>query len=278
MNIVELLKLRGLDTSANIKLVRHQDKRYNLQELYSKNKLDIYQSYQGKDVFNCDYVVSFLGTEGTRAVFIGVYQVLGKKDAKEVEPPENLLDPVFYQDSKFFYELKPLEGFEDYKDRLIIDWGSATLSWHQYLSEKEVIEILPKGYVKEFPGFLDFILSYYELKKLISNPEANREWHRMLSSVGGIYLIVDKLTGKQYVGSAYGEDGIWGRWANYAKSGHGGNELLKKLLENNQEYCDNFLYSILQTLPKHLTKNEIIQKESFFKEKLGSRAFGLNIT
>ena len=230
MNIVELLKLRGLDTSANIKLVRHQDKRYNLQELYSKNKLDIYQSYQGKDVFNCDYVVSFLGTEGTRAVFIGVYQVLGKKDAKEVEPPENLLDPVFYQDSKFFYELKPLEGFEDYKDRLIIDWGSATLSWHQYLSEKEVIEILPKGYVKEFPGFLDFILSYYELKKLISNPEANREWHRMLSSVGGIYLIVDKLTGKQYVGSAYGEDGIWGRWANYAKSGHGGNELLKKLL------------------------------------------------
>lgn len=28
----------------------------------------------------------------------------------------------------------------------------------------------------------------------------------------GVYLISDTYTGKLYVGSAYNENGIWGRW------------------------------------------------------------------
>jgi hypothetical protein len=42
---------------------------------------------------------------------------------------------------------------------------------------------LPKGYVNNFPGFGEVVLSYDKLKKIINNKDANREWHRMLSSV-----------------------------------------------------------------------------------------------
>ena len=87
MNIIELLRLRGLDTNAKIKLVRHQDKRYDVNELYRTGYLDIYQSYQSKPVFNCEYLVSFIGWDGSRARFIGVYRVKDCKPAREVPLP-----------------------------------------------------------------------------------------------------------------------------------------------------------------------------------------------
>ena len=45
----------------------------------------------------------------------------------------------------------------------------------------------------------------------------------------GVYLITDTSNGKMYVGSAYGENMILGRWKSYVKTGHGGNEGLKGL-------------------------------------------------
>ncbi|MCK5407604.1 MAG: GIY-YIG nuclease family protein [Candidatus Krumholzibacteria bacterium] len=98
----------------------------------------------------------------------------------------------------------------------------------------------------------------------------------MLSAVCGVYLIVDQNTGKQYVGSAYGEKGILGRWTNYAKTGHGGNNQLKKLMEWDPMYAENFNFTILRTLSKTLTQAEIIDYERLYKSKLGTRAFGLN--
>jgi hypothetical protein len=98
----------------------------------------------------------------------------------------------------------------------------------------------------------------------------------MLSAVAGIYLITDNLTGQQYVGSAYGINGILGRWTIYAKNMHGDNVELKKLIHENPNRFEYFQFSILQTLPKEMTKNEVIKTESIFKNKLGSRAFGLN--
>ena len=85
-----------------------------------------------------------------------------------------------------------------------------------------------------------------------------------------------KKTGKQYIGSASGPEGILGRWRDYAASGHGGNKQLKKLVQGNESYVHNFRYTILQTLPKTITKKEIISFESLYKNKLGSKVFGLN--
>lgn len=82
--------------------------------------------------------------------------------------------------------------------------------------------------------------------------------------------------GRQYVGSASGTDGIWGRWRSYAITGHGGNDLLKKLVREDADYPEKFLFSVLQILPKSMARERVIEYESLYKEKLGSRATGLN--
>lgn len=276
MDIKEILQLRGVSPTARIKLVRHQDKRFDIHELAREGKLEIYQAYQSEPRFDCDYIISFLGDADRRAVFWGVYKVLGRTAAKTRLTSADQAEYGLAEEGSVFYDFQLVDGFDDLRERLVIDWGKATLAWHQWLSPKEVIEILPKGYVKKFPGYLDFVLRHDQLVELIANPATNREWHRMLAAVAGIYLIVDQTTGKQYVGSAYGRGGILARWTSYATSGHGGNAQLVDLLKGSPEHAKNFTYSILRTLPLTLTPAEVINFEGLYKRKLGSRAFGLN--
>ena len=99
----------------------------------------------------------------------------------------------------------------------------------------------------------------------------------MLSITKGIYLISDTKTGKLYVGSAYGENGIWGRWSNYVlTNGHGNNKTLKELLDIDATHGNHFQFSILMLLPRTITADEAIKKERLFKNKLGTNSFGLN--
>jgi hypothetical protein len=276
IDFYDLLQLNKLDMTAKIKMVRHQEPKYNLADFRSQGIFDLYQTIQGRPVFDkCDYLVSFIGQKGSRALFCGVYKVNGRRSGKEIILPEDFPYPE-WKKAKYSYLLDELPGFEDLKDRVIIDWGGSPRAWVQRLHHREVVEILPKGYVKEFPGYLDFVLSYDELVGIIRNSEANREWHRMLAGVAGVYLISDKLTGRQYIGSAYGEAGILGRWTHYAKTIHAGNTLLRELVTDNPAYAANFQFTILQTLPRTLTQREVINFETLYKKKLGSRAFGLN--
>ena len=98
----------------------------------------------------------------------------------------------------------------------------------------------------------------------------------MLSSVAGVYLILNEATGEQYVGSAYGAKGILARWKDYANTGHGGNARLRALAKANTDAPNRFRFSVLQTLPRTLTAAEVIAHERRHKEKLGTRAHGLN--
>jgi hypothetical protein len=110
----------------------------------------------------------------------------------------------------------------------------------------------------------------------MANPAAHRDWQSSLSAVAGIYLILAETTGEQYVGSAYGLTGIWGRWQQYALNGHSNNKLLKQIINGNSAYPGAFRYSVLQVLPKSTKDKEVIRWESQYKLKLGSRATGLN--
>lgn len=279
MNIVELLKLRGLDTKKSTKMIRHTDhKDYPVSKM-TEEHFEFYQQCQGKPVFRrCDYVVSFLGLEGTKAKFIGVYRVEGEELLKRKPPPENYPCPPVVEDGGYFYRLEKVSGFEDIEDRAIIEWGGSARRWDQNLTEKKVVEILPQGYVRSFPGYHDFILKFDELRRIVDSPDSNRVWHTMLSAVAGVYLIVDTTTGNQYVGSAYGKNGIMGRWTRYSKDGHGENAKLQELLsERGSEYAANFSFTILQTVSTSLSRREVIAHENIWKDKLGSRAFGLNL-
>lgn len=73
---------------------------------------------------------------------------------------------------------------------------------------------------------------------------------------------------------AYGKGGIWGRWADYAKNPTGGNRLLKGLLSTKPDDFKHFTYSILSVVSGD--KKIVLEAETRWKRKLGTRAYGLN--
>ncbi len=177
-----------------VKLVRHKDSRAEYREIVKdRAALLEYQREQGRDVFaGCDYIVSFFGLERGHSVFFGVFKVKGCENK-----------------GRYYYDLEQVDAFNDLVDRLIINWGEGTRSWVQWYDrrEKEVTQILPPGYIGTFPGLLDFVLEFKELKTLVENPGANHDWKHHLSAVNGVYMILDSKAGSQYNGSALGGPG-----------------------------------------------------------------------
>jgi hypothetical protein len=280
IGIVDILKLAGFDAASQWKLVRHQDDRYPVDELRRHDWFELYQSYQGRPIFhNVDQIVSFYGLSGTRAGFYGVYKVLDHLPANKGRTLSGCpWSDQWHRDAKFFYHLKRDSRFDSLRDRLIIDWGRATRSWVQRPINKEVLEIREPGrQLPPFEDYLEFTLTFAQLCDLFGNEEAHREWRARLSAVGGIYLILAEKSGELYVGSASGEGGFWGRWRQYAATGHGGNALLQNLIRRDPSYPFNFRYSVLQILPKSMAREEILRREALHKRKLGSRAKGLNL-
>lgn len=281
MNLEDLPQFKSLLTQS-VKLVRHQNAGGLIPKLKAHNQLEIYQKFQVKPVFQgCEFIVGFIGEIGSASRLLGVYSVDGCDGPRAHEAVPGYLDQSMFADPRghYRYELTKKRGFEDLEDRLVIDWGKSTRSWHQWLkgSTKEIIEISPRGYLKPFPGYEDFILTHNELKKLFANSSANREWRDLLKATAGIYMILDTESGKQYVGSASGENGIWARWRSYSENGHGGNIELIALQKSNPEAASHFEFSILRTLPRSMTRKAVITYEGLYKDKLGSRAFGLNL-
>ncbi|MDD3794269.1 MAG: GIY-YIG nuclease family protein [Candidatus Gracilibacteria bacterium] len=281
----QIFNIYGFDKLLNegkIKVIRHADNRIkefnkilNNTELFNE-----YQSYQKKDIFKgCKYIISYGEYGKTYGVFKGIYEVLSTENIKEDKVSNELIslghEAIF---TGFLYNLRKLNNFIDLENRLIIDWGKSTIQYHQWFNkenDKKVIEIKNQGYVKDFPGYFDIVLSFEELKKIIDNKESNLIWYNKLSGIYAIYLILDKKTGNQYIGSAYGKDGLWGRWEEYSRTFHGGNKELIELIKNGNSYQLNFQYTILHVLSA--TKgSDIIYYENLYKEKLGSRTFGLN--
>lgn len=280
IGLLEMLTARGfISNPKRVKLVRHKDSRIDLESLRATGWFDTYQKYQSKPVFDgCDQIVVFFGEDGFNSRFVGVYDVGTRRPASQVPLPANCPHPEWKGNGSVYYALEKCDGFGDLEDRLVIDWGKAALAWHQWFStDRQVVEVRPRG--RALPPFRDYLrvnLSYDDLIRLAGQPEAHRDWVAGLSAVGAIYLIVNSLSGEQYVGSATGIGGLWQRWCEYAKSGHGGNKRLKEVC-NRQAACPTaFRFSILETFSRSLSREEALALETFFKQKLGTRAFGLN--
>lgn len=110
------------------------------------------------------------------------------------------------------YTLRKNHSRDELSERLVIEWGPATVSRVQS-RDKEIVEIKGKKTIGDFNSFNQVDLDFYELQMMTQFPDTNLTWFKALSSVNGVYLIKDKKTGKLYAGSTYGEQGIFGRWA-----------------------------------------------------------------
>lgn len=140
------------------------------------------------------------------------------------------------------------------------------------MDECEVEQILPDVFDNDiFPGYDKVNISWSELSRLIEK----ETWKTALQNQKGVYLITDISNGKKYVGSAYGETMILGRWKSYVRYGHGGNVELKVL---DFDYIrKNFRYSILDIYKSSIDDEVIIERECWWKEVLQSRKYGYNV-
>lgn len=181
------------------------------------------------------------------------------------------------------YKLEKVADFKKYEGRLIVSFhryqGMRGRAFYleKYIDQLEISEILPKPYTGEcFYGYEDINHDFHVLEAIFRNERL--DWKTALSSVKGVYLICDKSNGKKYVGSAYGEIGIWSRWACYMGSGHDWNDELTKMIdEKGIEYARmNFKFSLLEIMAMNTADDTIIARESHWKSVLLTREYGYN--
>ena len=276
ISLRRLLEDRGFDPKSRAKITRHETDDLDVRRLLAEGYFEEYQNFQGRPVFEADHVVSAIGYGPGLARFIGVFRKVGRlpKGARKLSrgfPYQRMRVSHCY-----FYKLIRDRRYKDLEGRVVFRWNGREIGWCQIFRDNEVVEVLPSGFVRPFPGYYDFILTFAQLEAILASPAAHPDWHRMLAAVGGIYLLTDSRTGQQYVGSAYGSGGILGRWRSYVREKHGGNKRLKQLLARRPNAFRRFTFTVLRTLDRNLSKREAYQFEKLFKDKLGSRAIGLN--
>ena len=104
------------------------------------------------------------------------------------------------------------------------------------------------------------------------------EYRAHLEDVCGVYALKDRETGKAYVGSAYGKEGVAQRWNHYLDSGHGGNKLLRELFEEKgiDYFRRNFTFTLVREFPLGTDFRRVIAFESKMKEYFNTRSEGYN--
>ena len=223
-----------------------------------------WQEDQTNRNFKCDQVIGLIHLGAERWLFAGLWKV----------------GQVTKHGDRWKYQTTEIPGLGHLVGRVIVQYHRTSRQSYRHggsLGASLLVhEIRPERLsIEDFPGYSSARLDFSTLRIVIrQRPTA---WVTALRSVSGVYLIADKSNGKQYVGSASGEGGIWGRWEAYAKSGDGGNkELVALLAEKGDGHSSNFLFSILEICDLIATKDEVLSRESHWKNVLLSREFGYN--
>lgn len=222
----------------------------------SKGKLKI-----PKNEFNRKYIFSLIHFyhEVDTWLFGGIWEVIDRSLTLGNSCPYSIkLCPQY---EEFIGRLKIVYPYSDRTTRPKLE---------KHFKSFIVKEILEQPYdIKNFPGHKNVDIDFKSLALIFKKD--NQSWKNALS-VKGIYLISDVKSGKKYVGSASGNDGIWGRWRAYVNDGHGGDVDLKKLVnEKGFPYVqDNYKFTILEYFGGW-EENEILGRESYWKRVLLSR-------
>lgn len=154
-------------------------------------------------------------------VFGGIFEVVERYDD--------------YEETEVGYKVVLCDDFKPLIGRLIVELTyeshrGRAFRLESYINSLFISEITEKPYEGvEFPGYDNVLLDFPTLEILARNQKT--DWRVALQNQKGIYLIADKKNGKKYVGSAYGDNGIWSRWCCYAGTAHGGNDALVELIE-----------------------------------------------
>jgi len=145
------------------------------------------------------------------------------------------------------------------------------------LGEMTVSSILEEAFVGDpFPGHDRINHTLADLQIIVS--QQRPDWRIALEHMKGVYVIHDQTTGARYVGSAYGDTGIWHRWSTYAATLHGNNVGLKELLDEKgaDYFAANMKFALLEFWSMRTDDDHVLERESYWKEVLHARSLGHN--
>lgn len=228
-----------------------------------------WNSWRGpRDDFNRQFIFSLAQARNDPShwLFGGVFEVLTRRSTPramsyDVELREDYMGP---------YIKRLLVAFR-------LPGRSVRLNLETHLARIEVTSILPHPYAGEpFPGHDQINHTLAELEVVVA--QRRPDWQVALQHMKGVYVIHDVTTGKPYVGSAYGDTGLWARLAEYVESLHGGNLALRELVgEKGLEYARaNLRFALLEFWSMRTSDEQVLAREGYWKEVLLSRSFGNN--
>lgn len=272
MRLYDLLRLRepSFDpVKAKIHLARWNGIEQPI-HVWQQGGFDEWQRWQTKPNFERDLVVALVQVPMTyRWMFAGLFDSKGHTIDRSVE-----------HRAHYYYRLERYDSTAELEGRLFLTGNYTSrmsyLRGETLVEDMEVYELLPERLsVGQFPGYKQLNISKADLDLLVRHSTAS--WRTALASVKGIYLITDTKTGKLYVGKADGETGIWGRWCQYAATGHGNNKaLLQELGREAGERQHDLRFSLLEIADLQSAPGEIERRETHWKEILQSRLTGYN--
>lgn len=281
MKLFDLLRLH--DAQLNASTAKVHLAAFNGQdepiEVWRRGDFEVWQRWQFRRVFERPYIVSLvrIPARNDRWLFAGAYKVLGCKPHPE-------------HSGNWLYETEEVEGTRALTGRAIVAHhrsGRNSFRLAETISDELMVaEIREEPMLLEpFRTYSEVRLSKAELDLIVRADEPS--WRAALSAIAGIYLITDTSNGQLYVGSATGdtrsagEGGIWSRWIEYSRNGHGGNVELKRLLSQapvgqGPEHARHFQYAILEVADTHTSSVDLLRRESHWKQVLQSGRFGYN--
>lgn len=221
-----------------------------------------------RDDFNRQFIFSMARdrTNSSHWLFGGVFEVQARRKkphahSYDIELREDLMGPFI---RRLWVKFQP-------------PGRAVRLNMENHLDQIEVVSILELPYSGEpFPGHdrIDHTLGELE----IAVKQDWHDWRGALQHMKGVYVIHDQETGKAYVGSACGDTGIWARLCQYIDSLHGGNVGLRELVgKKGPDYARvNLRFALLEFWSMRAADEHVLDRESYWKNVLLSRKFGLN--
>lgn len=266
MNLKTFLKATGIEfEEQEVKIHLASNQESDPLVAFYEGRFKEWQEAQTKKNFTRPYVLGLIQLEDkTSWLYAGLYRILEVKSGAEIA---------------WEYSTELVSGQDDLVGRLVVkharNFRNSYPAYETCGRSLQVSELRKeRANISSFPGYKNALLKMQELKVVVS--QNLESWRTALSNVSGIYVIVDRSSGKKYVGSAYGEGGIWSRWCEYSYSGHGNNRELRALLKQQPGYSSHFQFSILEVCDLSYTKEQIIAREIHWKKALCTREHGLN--
>jgi hypothetical protein len=220
------------------------------------------------DDFNRQFIFSLAQDrhDPTLWLFGGIWEVVGRRP----EPRTYSYDVVLREDlmGPFVKRLSV---------RLALAGRNRRRNMEACLDGMTVSSILEEPFVGDpFPGHDRINHSLAEIQSIVK--QARPDWRIALENMKGVYVIHDQATGEPYVGSAYGDTGIWQRWSYYAATLHGDNVGLKAHLAAKGEdyFRKSMRFALLEFWSMRTDDQHVIDRETYWKEVLLSRSLGHN--